>query len=121
MKGILIAAHGSKVKEVNEEFFKLIELVNKNVDKVVYGANLSLTPPFIDSTIDTMVSEGVEEIVLVPYFLNNGKHVSEHIPEIVKNKTEEYKSKNIKITQTSSLCLNSFIVEALTDIISKSS
>lgn len=87
MNGLLIAAHGSRKQKSNEEVMALArrvgKLANGVFDRVVCGF-VQFAAPTIETQIEKLVSEGIVHIVLFPYFLGSGSHVSEDIPRLVR-------------------------------------
>ena len=51
---------------------------------------LELAEPSIADGIQRYAAEGVNEIVLLPYFLSAGKHIAQDIPEIVAEQRNRY-------------------------------
>lgn len=88
MRALLIVAHGSRRAESNEEVRALKDAVaarsNGLYDRVGC-AFLELAEPSIPDGIRALMSEGVCDITVVPYFLSAGRHVVEDIPaEVAK-------------------------------------
>ncbi len=111
MRGILVVGHGSKVLEVNEKFKELIKILRKSTGKGVRGANLTLADPRLKQVIRSMYAEGFREITVIPYFLSNGSHVTEHIPRILKEMESDLE--NLSFLLESSLLLNPLIIKAV--------
>ena len=57
----------------------------------VLCAYLSVTPPSIEQVIDRLVRGGAGDIRVLPYFVLTGKHVSRHIPAIVRAARKKYR------------------------------
>ena len=99
MKAVMIVGHGSRSLKSQEEFKKIIEVMEKKLTHTkVYGTNMELAEPQMEDTIDKIVMEnsGLSEIVVVPFFLFEGMHIKKDIPE----KLDEFRKKypDIKIT-----------------------
>ena len=83
MKALLIIAHGSRLQASNDEVIALKDSLEALIEvdytqlKVAF---LELCEPSISQAIKELVSSGVTEIVVMPYFLNKGRHVSEDVP-----------------------------------------
>ena len=81
----LIIAHGSKDEQANREFFRFMEHFRKAYPKrKAEGAFLEIAKPSIPDTIDALAGGGTKEIVVIPLMLFSGRHVKEHIPEILE-------------------------------------
>ncbi|MCL2032885.1 MAG: sirohydrochlorin cobaltochelatase [Methanomassiliicoccaceae archaeon] len=79
-KGILIIGHGSRYnynKWIMEEQKKRLE--QKGFGNVYIGFN-ETTFPLVNDALEDMVSDGVEEIVAVPFFIASGLHIARDIP-----------------------------------------
>ena len=101
MNGLLIAAHGSRKPSSNEEVRALIRqilpLAADVFDRVAYGF-VQFASPAVESEIETLVGEGVDRIVLFPYFLGSGSHVSNDIPRLVRDVESRHPGVRIRVT-----------------------
>jgi sirohydrochlorin ferrochelatase len=93
MKSLLIIAHGSRRSEANEEIRRLTQALRKlsgaRFSSVDY-AFLELAQPSVPDGIDNCILGGANEIIIFPYFLSAGRHVTEDIPSHVIKKRDEY-------------------------------
>jgi sirohydrochlorin ferrochelatase len=88
MRALLVVAHGSRRADSNDEVRALTEqlrLKAKQDFAFVGCAFLELAEPLIPDGLMQCAQAGVEEVVLLPYFLSAGRHVAEDIPDIVAN------------------------------------
>lgn len=93
MKSILLIAHGSRRSDSNEEIRQLAETLRNRIDDdriSVSCAFLEQTRPSIPEAIDECVRNGARSILILPYFLSAGQHVSTDIPELIHHKTLQY-------------------------------
>jgi sirohydrochlorin ferrochelatase len=100
MRALILAAHGSRRKQSNGEVIELAEKLWKRCCKeynIVQPAFLELAEPLIPEAIKQCVDKGASSIVLLPYFLNSGKHVIDDIPSIINKAKKVYPDVNIKI------------------------
>ncbi|OEU63740.1 MAG: hypothetical protein BA870_12070 [Desulfuromonadales bacterium C00003094] len=78
---ILLVGHGSPRPEAKSAFCAIADLVRTTGDnELVEVAFLSCGEPSIASGIDRCVAQGARRIVLCPYFLFAGRHVSHDLP-----------------------------------------
>ena len=101
MRGLIIAAHGSRKSESNEEVVQLtknLSAISRKHFDLVECAFLQFTGPGLEETITAMAEKGVEKIVVFPYFLGSGSHVTKDIPEILSIVKARYP--RIQITAT---------------------
>lgn len=86
MKCLIMIAHGSKKEKSNNEFKELVHEIKKlkgeDYDEII-PSFLEFEEPSLENAFEELLSLGAEEIVIYPYFLNSGKHVTHDIPEIV--------------------------------------
>jgi precorrin-8X/cobalt-precorrin-8 methylmutase len=94
LETIILIGHGSPRKDSNtlEAFATLL---HKTIHpgcagKCVKTAYMQFVQPDILSTIDTAVAEGTAEIVIHPFFLHSGIHVTKNIPEIIADAKKNY-------------------------------
>ncbi|KPJ78246.1 MAG: hypothetical protein AMJ54_04545 [Deltaproteobacteria bacterium SG8_13] len=102
MNGLLIVAHGSRKQPSNEEVLDLtrqIRLLAGGVfDRVVCGF-VQFAEPTVESQIEKLVSDGVENMVVFPYFLGSGSHVSNDIPRLVQETASRHPGIHIRVTE----------------------
>ncbi len=87
MKALLVVAHGSRREASNEEVRALTRRVAQLPGlpfRRVEAAFLELAEPSIGAGIERLARAGVREVVVVPYFLSAGRHVSRDIPEALE-------------------------------------
>ena len=88
MEIIIIVGHGSLEKEagniefVAESLHRMIH--DKCEDKCVRAAYLQFLDPDLRHVINLSVEDGAKKIIVHPYFLSSGVHVTKNIPQIVK-------------------------------------
>ncbi|MFT5206373.1 MAG: sirohydrochlorin ferrochelatase [Candidatus Omnitrophota bacterium] len=93
-KGILLISHGSRSDTAYEEVMGLgNELQKLWPDIIMQTAFLEINSPSIPEGIGHLSEKGVTDLQVLLNFLNSGRHVLEHIPQIVEEACE---SKNIK-------------------------
>ena len=83
MKYLMLIAHGSRKPSANQEIEQLAGRI-RELDAGAYDgveiAFLEIAEPSIHEGISRCIEQGAEEIVVVPYFLASGNHVSRDIP-----------------------------------------
>ena len=98
-KALIIVAHGSRKASSNEEVRALGEKVKSLQDKhyaYIMTAFLEVTNPSLEESILSYIDKGISEIVILPYFLASGNHVTRDIPEVVEKVQVSYPQ--VKIT-----------------------
>ncbi len=102
MKALLLIAHGSRRKQSNDEVFALAERLRNNCSEqynIIHAGFLELADVLIPDGIKKCADDGATEIIVLPYFLNSGRHVVEDIPNIVNETIPHYPDVDIKIAQ----------------------
>jgi len=94
MKGILIVGHGSRRKETEQILESVVETARKSLQEIPTEiAYMEFSERNITASLDALIAQGVDDIAVVPYFLFDGVHIKEDIPQAI----EEYKSAHPKI------------------------
>lgn len=97
---VLLVAHGSRFPESNTEVGDLaVRLAGRlGPAQVVSHAFLELGEPSIAEAIDALADDGIEHIMVIPYFLAAGRHVAEDIPSIVAGARERHPGLKVETT-----------------------
>ncbi len=92
-KSLVIVAHGSRRTESNEEVEiiakKLSGLVAFGFSDIRYGF-LELAEPSIPDAIIQSIEAGADTVIILPYFLSAGRHVTVDIPNEVQKVQDQY-------------------------------
>jgi sirohydrochlorin ferrochelatase len=82
--GIIVFAHGSRVESANESVRAAArELVSASGCEKVIAAFLELGAPDLPGATEQLIANGVQRIVIVPYFLTLGLHMERDLPSLV--------------------------------------
>lgn len=87
MKVLIFAAHGSRKKESNEEvklFFERVSGLIGNGFDLIISSFLQFSNPLLEDVLKEVIDNGGKEIYIFPYFLFNGAHVTQDIPELAR-------------------------------------
>jgi len=120
MKALLLVAHGSRRKQSNEEVILLAEKLKNQCSAqytIIHAGFLELSAPLIPDGIKQCVDDGATSIIVLPYFLNSGRHVIEDIPSVINETRALYPHVKINIAQHiggSSLMMELLITSANT-------
>lgn len=94
MENIILIGHGSPKKDANniEQVGRLLhgKLHNGCNKDCVKAAYLQFAEPDIMGAIKECVDGGVDRIIIHPYFLYSGMHVTKDIPEMIKDAKSKY-------------------------------
>ncbi len=99
---LIIVAHGSRKESSNAEVMalgaKVKPLVSAQYD-VVKTAFLEFAEPRLEESIIASAKEGVRHIVILPYFLASGNHVTRDIPAVAEQMQVTYPEVKIELKE----------------------
>ncbi|MES9684758.1 sirohydrochlorin chelatase [Gottfriedia acidiceleris] len=97
---VVYIGHGSRRQEGNQQFIHFIQSVIKviPIQKQEY-AFLELVDPTIQQTLDKMIVEGAQNILVVPVLLFAAGHYKHDIPDELNIILKRYPHVNITITE----------------------
>lgn len=102
MDALLLVAHGSRRQQSNDEVTLLAEKLKTYCSDqypIIYAAFLELADPLIPQGINLCIDDGASSVIVLPYFLNSGRHVVEDIPDIVNATIKNFPGVEVKIAQ----------------------
>lgn len=109
-KAVLLLGHGSKAKEANETLKEVAKAVEAAGGYgFVLPAFLQLAEPDIQQGVDTMVSKGFKDIIVMPYFLYSGLHVQQDIPAEIEEAKRRHPE--IRTTMTRNLGFHNKLID----------
>ena len=89
--GLLVVDHGSRRAESNEQLGEMAQRVARmRPDALVSFAHMEIAPPSIADGFKELVARGASEIVVLLYFLSDGRHVTSDVPELVAAAATEH-------------------------------
>ncbi len=90
--GVIILGHGSKVKKANATIRKVIkEIRGKGAPEIIEPSYLQMHNPNLHASVKKVIEKGCKKIVIVPFFLFMGNHVSRDIPREIERERRLYK------------------------------
>jgi len=96
---VVILGHGSRNAGADEAIRKVVYgLKQAGSFVVVEHAFLQYVPPTPLEVIERYVGQNVDRIVIVPFFLQAGVHVTRDIPELVEKVRKEHPKIEIVVT-----------------------
>ncbi|MDZ4687208.1 MAG: CbiX/SirB N-terminal domain-containing protein [Planctomycetaceae bacterium] len=91
MTAVLLIAHGSRRVEANADLEELARRVTEQGGyAIVEVSYLELATPTIADGGRRCVSRGASRVLMLPYFLSAGRHVTEHLLEHQRQLAEEF-------------------------------
>ncbi len=101
MRSLVLVAHGSRREASNQEVRHVAEQLQARAMDVfdrVTAAYLELAGPTIPEAIENCIRAGADEVVVIPYFLAAGRHMSDDIPAIIEAAREAHPDVSIRVT-----------------------
>jgi len=91
MDAVLILGHGSMREEANKILFTIAGLLKKRVpDKMIQPAFMQFGKPDFFDGAEECIDAGAKRIIVLPYFLASGDHVTKDIPGMIEKISNKY-------------------------------
>ena len=118
-QALLIVDHGSRRAGSHELLREVAEVMREHFGlSIVHYAHMELAEPTIQQGFDACVADGAEEVIVHPYFLGPGHHVTTGIPALVRQAASRHPGVACRITQP--LGVHSKIGEVILERIAES-
>ena len=112
--GIIVFAHGSRIEAANEAVRAVAaELARTGGYGHVEAAFLESGTPDLAEAVAKLAAEGVNRIIVTPYFLTLGVHLERDLPQLVDSIAHRYN--DLEIVVTAPLDGHPGLVQALSD------
>ena len=99
-QALLIVDHGSRRAGSHELLREVAEVMRERFGlSIVHYAHMELVEPTIQQGFDACVADGAEEVIVHPYFLGPGHHVTTGIPALVKQAASRHPGIACRITK----------------------
>ena len=96
--GLILFAHGSSVEGANRSVRNLASEVRSNGPyEYVEAAFLEMAQPDLAAAVDRATAAGLERVIVVPYFLTMGVHLSEDLPKLVAAQKQRHPKLEIAV------------------------
>ncbi len=117
MEKIVLIGHGSRKKDANN-VETMAALLHKSLhpgctDDCVKAAYMEFAQPDVASALDACVSEGADSVIVHPFFLYGGVHVTKDIPREIEEAKKRHPS--IKFLYTEPLGVHENFVRIILD------
>jgi sirohydrochlorin ferrochelatase len=111
---VLLIAHGSRRNEANLDLPRLADAIRaRAIYPIVEIAYLELAEPTIDRGGRACVEQGAERVLMLPYFLSAGAHVTDDLDRSRKELAAQFP--NIEFLLCRPLSLHPLLVEIVLD------
>lgn len=99
--GIVVFAHGSRLEPANEAVRRVArQLAQLGQFAFAEAAFLDCTAPDLRTTVEQLVQRGVERVIVLPYFLTEGRHTMRDLPQLVEKIREMFPGVEIDVADT---------------------
>jgi len=116
--GIIILGHGSFLKQANETIIKAIKEIKKRRGfAIIEPAYLQLCKPDLHTAVEKIIKKGCKKVIIVPFFLFKGNHVSRDIPKTIAKEAKLYK--NVRFVYAKNLGQDHRISDIVSDRITE--
>ena len=90
-------AHGSRVAAANEAVRAVARVASVRASMPLYRtAFLELADPTLRVAVDELAAEGATHVLVAPYFLTMGRHLTEDLPRLMAGIREAHPDLNIE-------------------------
>ncbi len=98
-RALVLVDHGSRKPEAHAHLERVGQEIERRAPGIrVYIAHMELAPPSLDDAIDACARDGVTEVVVHPFFLAPGRHLTEDIPELVREASARHPDLEVRLT-----------------------
>jgi len=97
---VVVVAHGSRAETANEAHLVLVDALAQAVDVPVTPGFLELATPSIPDAIDRAVAAGASTVLVLPYFLHPGRHLSDDLPRIISEANTRHPDRVIRLLES---------------------
>lgn len=96
---VIILGHGSRSSNADTAIRAVVDGMKRAGEfAVVEHAFLQYVPPTPHEVIERCVGQNVDRIVIVPFFLQAGAHVTRDIPELIEKFRKQHRQIDITVT-----------------------
>ncbi len=112
--GVVVLGHGSRLKKANALIPEIINGLKRTLGlSRIYPAYLQLAKPDLGQSLEKLAKAGCRRIIIIPFFLFVGNHVSRDIPEIIEQEKKKYP--DVRFIYTENLGEDSRIADIVAD------
>lgn len=81
-KAVVVLGHGSRRQEANAELEEIINLLAQRHDEwLIQKAYAEFAEPTLEQAVESLLEQGITDIVLMPFFLTMGNHLNKNLPD----------------------------------------
>jgi len=114
---VIILGHGSRSAGADKAIQRIVVEVKKRGHEIVEQAFLQHTLPALMETIESCARKNAERIVIVPYFMQPGAHVTRDIPALIEQARKKHPG--IEILMTDFVGSHPLMAEIVMDLVQR--
>jgi sirohydrochlorin ferrochelatase len=95
---LVLFAHGSSVESANEAVRDVCRAAARSSDRPVEAAFLEGGRPDLSGAVRSLIAQGAERVIVIPYFLTLGLHLQRDLPKLVEQVQAEHPDVAIEVT-----------------------
>jgi sirohydrochlorin ferrochelatase len=96
---LLIVDHGSRKPDAHVHLLWVAEQVRRRRPGLsVYVAHMELAKPSIQQAIESCAADGIESLIVHPFFLVPGLHAAEDVPRLVEAAALAHPRLRVRVT-----------------------
>jgi sirohydrochlorin ferrochelatase len=97
--GYIVFGHGSSVESANDAVRSMAaQLARRGGYEAVEAAFLEGGQPDLPGAVETLVSRGIQQVIVIPYFLTLGMHLKRDLPRLVEELRAVHPGLEIRVT-----------------------
>jgi sirohydrochlorin ferrochelatase len=97
--GFIVFAHGSRVESANQAVRAVAaDFARSGGFRHVEAAFLELGVPTLEEAADRLAAQGVERMIVIPYFLTLGLHMERDLPRLLESISLKHNGLSISAT-----------------------
>jgi sirohydrochlorin ferrochelatase len=116
---VIILGHGSRSEGADKSIQRIAAEVKKRGGyEIVEQAFLQHTPPTLMETIEACARQDAGRIVIVPFFMQSGAHVTKDVPALIEQARKKHPG--IEILLTDFVGSHPLMAEIMMDLVGRS-
>jgi Zn-finger protein len=114
--GIIILSHGSKLNTANANLDKTLRVIKQKTGfDAIVPAHLQFHQPSLEKSVKTLIAKGRQTVIIIPFFLLNGNHVTRDIPHMIEKERSRYPK--VDFIYTKNLGKDARIADIVSDMV----
>lgn len=112
---LVLLAHGSRLESANREVRDVAAALAVQTGAPVVPAFLELAEPSLTAALEKLIAAGHTRLLVLPYFLTQGRHLSEDIPRLLAETAGRHAGVSVRLLDY--MGKHAGVVDLLADIV----